>query len=116
MTPEENQNPRPVVKNPRALWRPKLREVTTQCASCPFKIGNDGECIEIMQKLRVAHGISGKVTKKDLTYFRIRVRMDIEHTGDFACHHTAYTPEMKLRPVREMRQCKGATTAFKNEK
>ncbi len=97
----------------RALWQPKLPEVAKQCASCPFRIGNDKEFGEVITRLRCRFGMSEKVRRADIQHARLRVRIDSEH-GDFVCHHTAYDGEMEDRPHTDYRQCAGATQAFRS--
>jgi hypothetical protein len=99
-------------KDHRALWQPKFPAVAKQCASCPFRIGNDKEFGEVIRRLRVKFGMPSKVHAEDIRHARFCVRMDAEH-GDFVCHHTAYDGEMNNRPVTDYRQCAGATEAFR---
>jgi len=102
--------------NPRALWTPKRREVPAQCASCPFRVGNDKEFSGILSKLKAKLGLKPSVKRPEVVAARCQVRMDLEHTGDFACHHTAYDEAMNERPASEHRQCAGATRWFREGK
>lgn len=102
-------------KDHRKLWRPKRPEIPEQCLSCPFREGNDAEFGAVLNKLRAASGIAGKSTTCDIAFARQGVRDDLSHSGDFVCHGTAYTPDMKPKPKEEWRQCPGATKFFKGE-
>jgi len=53
------------LKNPRALWLPKLKELPEQCASCPFREDNDREFGEVMQRLADSRGLRVKVLVDD---------------------------------------------------
>lgn len=103
------------MKTHRQLWRPKLKEVEAQCASCPFRKGNDTEFGAVIQKLRDKIGMPGKVTKSCVDHSRKAIRIELQSSGDFACHHAAYDNDMNERPRTELRQCKGATMFFKGE-
>jgi hypothetical protein len=106
------------MSNPRELWRPKMPELSEQCVSCPFRNDNDAELAEVMGKLREKHGIKGKVKKRDVAYLRYKVLTeDIAHTGDFACHHTAYdyANGMQDKPRSAHRQCPGAAAEYKRQ-
>ena len=94
--------------NPRDLWTPKRSELAQQCASCPFRKGNDAEFGVIVDKLNRLYSSDGTVEQ-----VRFSVEHSLEHGGDFACHLTAYTETMGRRPPHEHRQCPGATAAFK---
>lgn len=98
--------------NPRALFRPKVPEVPTQCASCPFRFGNEKEFGEIVAKVRKLGRLPGRVTKQDVFAARMRIWMDVQERGDFLCHGTVYGPDMMGRPQSNWRQCKGATASF----
>lgn len=101
-----------VVKRPvpMAGWIPKLPEAKEQCASCPFRVGNDEAFKGILGRLKVKHNKPGPVTKKELTDARMTVYRDvIEGSGDFLCHASVYGPNMDMRPNNERRQCPGAT-------
>lgn len=95
--------------NPRQLWRPKREEVAQQCASCPFRHGNDAEFGIIVSKL-----LGHPAGQEDIQMTRLKIWHDLRHTGDFMCHCTVYTADMTLRPEADFRQCQGATQAFRN--
>jgi hypothetical protein len=94
----------------RKLWRPKLKEVAKQCSSCPFRIGNDKEFGAIVSKLK-----GKKASRSLIAHTRLEVRMELEHTGDFACHYTVYYDDMTMRPLTERRQCLGASAIFRGQ-
>jgi len=96
--------------NPRSLFRPKLPQLKEQCVSCPFRNGNDAEFDEIIKKLDPR--LKGKKLRRTAFVARLRIRAEAETIGEFACHHTAYDSEMRLRPESERRQCPGATQVF----
>ena len=91
------------------LWKPRLPE-TTQCASCPFRAGNDAEFGAVVARLLGTK----KATKAQIKRTRDNVQHDVlmKMRPDFACHATAYDAEMDVRPISEHRQCPGATKAF----
>ena len=99
-------------------WTPKRPEVPAQCASCPFRVGNDKEFGEVLQRLKdkEAGGPAPKVTKRDIGFARLQIWGDTHGWGDFYCHGTVYTPEMQQRPVGEWMQCKGAADAHRNRR
>lgn len=107
----------PETKKRRSLWRPKLRELKEQCASCPFRKGNDVEFGGIVKKLLAKGGVP--MTEdfvpppQAIQNSRRLIKADLKHSGDFACHHTAYDAEMNLKPDAERRQCPGASKWFK---
>lgn len=94
------------------MWKPKRREVSEQCVSCPFREGNDAEFGEVIGKLRKALGMAGEVTDQCVKHARKMVRLDLAAGGDFICHKTAYDAEMKMAGSEHHRQCKGATAYF----
>ena len=108
--------------NPRDLWLPKLPELKDQCVSCPFRKGNDKEFAEILVKLSLKHGRNPDVTPETppealraaIEFSRKLVEHDVQKVGDFACHHTAYDENMNIKPVREHRQCPGATKYYRS--
>jgi len=102
----------PKIKAMRALFRPKLPE-GTQCASCPFRQGNDAEFKKVVIALKHSAGLKPKATKRDVFLARLRVRGDVEHRGDFICHRTFYGQDMERLDPALHRQCPGATKAFK---
>jgi hypothetical protein len=97
----------------RSLWRPKLKEVAKQCDSCPFRDGNDKEFGEYLTKLRNSFGFVGPAKPFDILYARRQVTSERRFSGDFACHHTAYHPDMTPRDPSEHRQCPGASKLFR---
>lgn len=100
----------------RQFWMPRLRPMEQQCASCPFKDGNDKEFGAIHRRLAAAAGVP--VHPVSVLTSRMRVRADIANapSGDFICHSSAYTPEMTRRPMTQARQCPGATEFYKSGK
>lgn len=92
----------------RACWTPKRQQVP-QCASCPFRPDNDAEFGAVLTRLN--RGVP--VTAEQIAEARRRVKEDLQHSGDFVCHGTAYTPDMELRDDSEHRQCAGATEFWK---
>ena len=101
---------RPVKKkyNLRDMWTPKRLELAHQCASCPFRKGNDDEFGVIVERLNKRYNADGTIEQ-----VRFSVQHEAKSNGDFACHQTAYSSDMELQPDREHRQCPGATAAFK---
>ena len=96
--------------NSRSLWRPKLPEVP-QCVSCPFRAGNDkefGEIVAKLQRLPLA-----AIPPFLIWHARMRIKEDLKFSGDFICHGTAYHKDMTRRPMKEARQCPGATEFFR---
>jgi hypothetical protein len=89
---------------------PMLAEVRRQCASCPFREGNDKELREFLVN---AHICSRTESRKRARRVREEVKRDtLGSDGDFTCHHSVYTREGKDRPERLHRQCAGATKFF----
>lgn len=87
-----------------------------QCASCPFKDGNDEEWAAVVNKLRVKHGLRPvKVKSRIVKHARTAVRIETGMIGtpQFACHGTAYDDKANLRPYSEHRQCPGAVEFIK---
>lgn len=104
------------MKNPRSLWRPKRPEVKEQCASCPFREGNDAEFGAVLEKIARSHGNTTTITPAVIQHARLKVIADLQFSGDFVCHHTVYGPGMdEKRDPEERRQCKGATAFFRGE-
>ena len=82
-----------------------------QCASCPFRDGNDEEWAAVVNRLRVANGLRPVKTKsKVIKHARTAVRIETGMLGrpNFACHGTAYDDKMNIRPLKDHRQCPGA--------
>lgn len=82
-----------------------------QCASCPFRDGNNAEFAVIVNRLRKKAGMRQVLpTSKLVQQARSKVRVETAMigTGRFACHHTAYDEDMNVRPLNEHRQCPGA--------
>jgi hypothetical protein len=102
----------PISQNPRRLWRPKTAECEKQCPSCPFLRGNNKEFGEVVSKLRrMAQMPPPKPI--DIHFARTAIEDDLQFSGDFLCHSTVYTEDMKLRPEEDRRQCPGATKFFR---
>lgn len=100
--------------NTRKLWIPKRPEVKKQCASCPFKKGNDTQFKSVIVSLRKQAGEKKPVTKLDIVTARMRIEDDVEFIGgDFSCHATVYGPDMELKPEKEWKQCSGATKFYR---
>ncbi len=97
-------------KQLRQIWTPKREEMREQCASCPFREGNDAEFGAVMRKLAKANGVR---TRVDVGGARFMVHREVEQMGDFICHQTAYDKDMKLRDASEHKQCPGATRHHK---
>ena len=101
------------------MWTPKLRPVPQQCVSCPFLFGNDLEFVVVVNRLRVAQGmppVQGEAIIPSSWYARQQIKKDLEHSGDFACHHTVYDDRGRLKDPDGHRQCSGATKWFKEQK
>lgn len=96
----------------RRFWKPKREEVSEQCASCPFREGNDAAFGGIMRKLYKQFELDPP-TPAEISASRECVKRELEHSGDFVCHLTAYNPDMSLKDGCEHRQCAGATKWWK---
>lgn len=98
--------------NHRELWIPKHPELSEQCASCPFRKGNDKEFAAIVRKLRkkLSHT---KTTKFDVAYARMAIYNEVVANGEFSCHHTVYDEASNIKPPEEFRQCPGATKYYR---
>jgi hypothetical protein len=96
-------------KEPLPQWTPKRKEMSKQCASCPFKDGNNEEFGRVMKTLAVHHDIDPRTV--DVDESRYLVRKDVESMGDFICHETAYDflNHMTMLPEARNKQCPGAT-------
>lgn len=97
----------------RRFWTPKLKPCGEQCASCPFRAGNDAEFGAVVAKLKKKAGVTGPVTTEEIEHARKQVKDDLLHTGDFACHGTVYHDDMSLKEPGGRRQCPGATAFWK---
>lgn len=95
--------------NPRDLFIPKLPEMPLQCASCPFREGNDITWGIIVRKLAMFGGVG----KPNAARARRLIRLETTRIGDFICHGTAYNADMSFRSAVEHRQCPGATKWFR---
>lgn len=102
----------PKKNDKRALWRPKLEELSQQCASCPFRQGNNDSWGAVLKRLAKAFG-EKLPNKARVTLARIQIMSETEACGDFVCHGTAYKPDMTLRDKSEHKQCPGASEWFK---
>lgn len=95
----------------------KLGEaLPAQCASCPFRDGNDAEWGVVVNKLRKAHGLKPvKPGSHIIKHARKSVRLETAMKGSdqFACHGSAYDENMQIRPAKEHRQCPGAVEFMK---
>lgn len=98
----------------RKFWRPRRPECTTPCPGCPFEQGNDEAFARVVGVLRAAQGLTGRVTPAILKRARALVMVDIQRSGDFACHHTVYDVETGAKlPEDGHRQCAGAARVFR---
>ncbi len=99
----------------RKTWLPRHPVLKDSCVSCPFRKGNDAEFGGILEKLSLKNGYDGVSVGMPLDLPRARriVCADVDLTGTFICHLTAYTPEMELRDPSEHRQCAGAAEWFR---
>lgn len=95
-------------------WQPRIAGCEQQCASCPFRQGNNAEFGSIVERLRKAEGIRGKATRAIIGFARISLFMELETAGDFACHVSVYRPDMTMRDRKEWRQCAGATEVYRS--
>ncbi len=105
--------------NHRNLFIPKILEVSKQCASCPFRAGNDSEFATVLNKLRVAENLK-PLKGWDRIIMAVeakkRIAAEVASRPDFICHHTAYETKgeaLVKRPATDYRQCVGATKAYK---
>ena len=98
-------------KTGRQLFRPKLKELPEQCASCPFKDGNDKEWGDVHKRLAAASGVEKPLDPR-ISRWKVRDEIINGFSGDFFCHGTAYNYDMTRRPMSEARQCPGATKLF----
>lgn len=97
----------------RRFWMPRMPILSDQCASCPFREGNDPEFGEVVGKLAATMDLE-EVDNQDRTDMaRARIKRDCTHSGEFACHHTAYNEDMSEKPRSEHRQCPGAAEWYK---
>lgn len=98
----------------RTLWTPKFPECAQQCASCPFREGNDAEFKVIVDRLREKEGLS-PAKKSQVDFARASIRLDVEKSGDFMCHNTVYDKQGRRAPSTKFRQCVGATAYHRGE-
>ncbi len=96
----------------RQLWTPKRKEMPEQCASCPFRTGNDAEFGLVIAKLCEASGERMTAVTADMARFKLK--LETETLGDFICHQSAYDKDMAMRPPVDWRQCPGATRHHKD--
>lgn len=101
-----------ILKIRRKTWRPKLREASEQCASCPFRLGNDADFGAVVKRLCKKHGMP--FTEESTLNARSKIIQDSASNGDFACHATVYGTDMKVKPIGEHRQCPGSTKWFRD--
>jgi len=112
MTDDEKLHSR-LVLEPRQLWRPKLPEMPEQCASCPFRKGNDVEWAGVIAKLAA----SGGKSSVNFEQARKLVKLDINMMGgEFHCHLTVYNADMTMKPMSEHKQCPGASRYYREGK
>lgn len=103
----------PVNPDTRKMWTPQRQEAAAQCASCPFRLGNDQEFAPVVAKLREQAGLKGPVKLLHILGTRLAVFEDLKIRGDFSCHSTVYNPDMTQKDQSQWRQCPGATKAYK---
>ncbi len=96
----------------RQCFVPKMPEVKTQCASCPFRVGNAKEFSDVVFKLHQ----NGLCITVDPEQMRESVLRDGMLRGEFYCHCTVYDKNMQKTSFEEWRQCAGATRWFKEGK
>ncbi len=93
-------------------WQtPKLKELKEQCASCPFRRGNDKEFGEIVR--RICKSTKQRFSKFQVTFARGQIEIDCMDRIDFACHCTVYDDEMNLKSTQDRRQCPGASQFYR---
>jgi len=100
-------------KKLRAMWSPQRKERADQCASCPFKEGNDEEWKAVLESLAESDGMDlGDV---DPDGARAMIHAEVSERGDFSCHQTAYDVDgdMERRDLRKLLQCPGASKHFR---
>lgn len=90
----------------RAL--PKFPLMPAQCASCPFKVGNDAELGAVILGLRKKFGMRETVHAADIKHTRMRLRIDAQSAQNFLCHASVYDREMDEKPRHEHRTCPGS--------
>ena len=96
-----------IVKNPRMMWIPRLPMMPAQCVSCPFRDGNRAEFQAVLTRLK------GQSVSKKNTAIAVRlIKQEAALAGEFACHQSAYSAVMKIKPRSEHRQCPGAALYF----
>lgn len=100
-------------KELRQMWSPKRKEMREQCASCPFRTGNDAEFGEVIKRLCASAG--ERMTKATAPLARLRLMEETKVMGDFICHQSAYDKDMNLRAPEENRQCPGATRHYREQ-
>lgn len=99
----------------KLLWKPKLKELPEQCASCPFKYDNEAEFKAVVQRLNASAGMVRKVTSATTAHARMMIRIQTAKAGDFACHCTVYDADMHPKDCDEYRQCPGATAFYREQ-
>lgn len=106
-----------MIREMRKCWLPKRREMPEQCASCPFREGNDAELGAVLVKLRSHFQLAeGPVTQEIIDHARTEVRDDLRFSGDFICHFSAYDLETGARrPDGDARQCPGASAFWRGD-
>lgn len=109
-------------KNPRLLFKPKLKVLAKQCVSCPFGACNDFEFGDVLNKLRAAEGLA-PVSSWDKIAMAVEAKKKItEETrfrGDFACHHSVYDStgdKLVKKDPKQHRQCPGALKNYRKAK
>lgn len=93
---------------PMARAIPKFPLLPVQCASCPFRSGNDEELGEVVRRLRKKWDMSQKVGPADIAHTRKMLRIDAYRAAEFLFHGSVYDAEMNERPRHEHRGCPGA--------
>lgn len=101
--------------NYRRMWRPKLPECE-QCPSCPFLTGNDDQLRAVANRLRESMCLPVLASNQSVEFVREQIKADLQHSGDFICHRTAYDlGEGGLRPKEGHRQCPGASKWWRED-
>lgn len=104
-----------IARRVRATFRPKLKEVSEACASCPFRTDNEKEWVATLCRLAEKQGV-GPIDPNQPKVARRMVHVDVMYSGEFHCHSSVYNPDMSLRDPKHRRQCAGATRFYKTGK
>ncbi len=92
-------------------FEPNRDEVRRQCASCPFRLGNEVAFAAFLDGVDLVQNRSpAEVTAH---YRGVSESCTVDGQGNFACHSTVYTANGKERPLHTWKQCKGATAYYR---